>query len=464
MTSDAVGVADSSQQQDRLAWEYCYREGMELRPPPDRSATPSWKYMRQTLYSDWLHVGEGWRDSPQTKLLDDHRWQGDEIMDGVVALFDRVGAVRGREWFERAVAVGPTTVKELPEELCRLVEQVHRRPEWYDPARIERGRRLLIDASAPAKLAAGAFGIFATAISQDVSAATGATGRIVREPVRRAVESHEFFEKITYRGALVPGSDTFRLIIRVRLMHSLVRRGLRRQWGDDNFRAHGMPISNTRLAEGSGWFSSMPLLIDHMLGRRRPMRDHDDVALYWGYILYLFGVEERLIPLNGQDSFALANHIFCDAAEASPWRAELIEALLKPLQDLVPIGGRQVAALMIGAAVSVMGVDTVRDALKGTRYESLNLRRCRRWYLAMARPTAAVAAVSDRVPALHNRRWQRSDRGDYLLMAAGRAIRSYGRRHGVTDAPFAHHDQNASGASFSRRPNPVSAGIGSLRR
>lgn len=444
---------------DRLVWEYCYREGMELRPAPDRAAAPSWQYLRQTLYKDWLDVGEGWQSSTQTRLLDDHRWQGDEVMDGVVDLFDRVGAQRGRELFEQALAKDAAVLDDLPDELKVLSAQIHRLPDWHDAARIEHGRRILIDVTAPAKLAAGVFGIFATAISQDVSAATGATGRIVREPIRRAVESHEFFEKITYRGALIPGSDIFNMIVRVRLMHSLVRRGLRRQWGDDNFRAHGMPISNTRLAEGSGWFASMPLLVDHMLGRRRPMRDHDDVALYWGYILYLFGVEERLVPLNGYDSITLANHIFCDAGEASPWRAELVEALFKPLRDQVPFAGNHVAKFVIGAGVTVMGAETIREALTQTPYESVNLRECRLRYLSIARPAAAAAALSDGIPALRERRWARSERGDGTMVAIGRVIRRYGRRHGVTDVPFIHHDQNTSGDSFGRAHDVPATGV-----
>jgi hypothetical protein len=456
MTASAIGATDPGQYPDRLGWEYYYRDGMNLRAAPRRELVPSWRHLRQTLYQDWLDIGDGWHDTTQTRLLDDHRWQGDEVMDGVVDMFDRVGPDQGRALFERALTTGGAGAEELPDELRALVAHINRLPAWYDPVRIERGRRILNDVSVPGKLGAGVFGIFATAISQDVSAATGATGRIVREPIRRAVESHEFFEKVTYRGALVHGSDVVRMIVRVRLMHALVRRGLRRQWGDDNFRAHGMPISNTRLAEGSGWFASMPLLVDHMLGRRRPMRDHDDVALYWGYILYLFGVEERLIPLNGYDSLTLANHIFCDAGEASPWRAELVEGLLHPVHAQVPVIARPAITLIIlGAAVAVMGVETVQAALAGTRYEQANLQRCRRWYFAFARPSIAAAIACDRVPALGGWRWRRTARGDYVLMTLGPAIRRLGRRHGVTDVPFIHHDDSISGTSFGRRPRKV---------
>ncbi|SEA31140.1 MULTISPECIES: oxygenase MpaB family protein [unclassified Mycobacterium] len=453
MTAAATDVDGPQREPDRLEWEYYYRDGMNLRAAPRRASAPSWRHLRQTLYRDWLDVGDSWHDTVQTRLLDDHRWQGDQLMDGVVEMFDRVGPARGRELFEQAlIADGPGT-GELPDELRALVAQIHHMPTWHDPARIERGRRILNDVSVAGKLGAGVFGIFATAISQDVSAATGATGRIVREPIRRAVESHEFFEKITYRGALVPGSEAVRMIVRVRLMHALVRRGLRRQWGDDNFRTHGMPISNTRLAEGSGWFASMPLLVDHVLGRRRPMRDHDDVALYWGYILYLFGVEERLIPLNGYDSLTLANHIFCDAGEASPWRAELVEGLLHPVQAQVPAIARPaIVAIILGAAAAVMGVDTVQAALAGTRYEQANLRQCRRWYFAFARPSIAAAIACDHVPALSRWRSRRTARGDYVLTTLGPAIRSLGRRHGVTDVPFIHHDDSISGTSFGRRP------------
>ncbi|WP_050949771.1 oxygenase MpaB family protein [Gordonia effusa] len=433
---------------DRADWDHYHRPGMALRPAPDRAATPSWKTLRHNLYRNWLDVGPGWLDTPQSRLLDDHRWQGDELMDAVVDLFDDLGSARGRELVEQALAQGISSIDEPPAELIALFEHLDRVPSWYHAERIERGRLILNDVTPLAKLAAGAFGVFATATSQDVSAATGATGRIVEQPVRRAVESNEFFEKITYQGALERDSDIFAMIVRVRLMHSQVRRGLRRSWGTEDFRKHGMPISNSRLAEGSAWFASMPLLVDHLLGRRKTARDHDDVALYWGYILYLFGVEERLIPTTGHEAITLANHIFSDAGTPSKWRPELIESLLAPVADGAGRFGRVAVGMFIGAAATVMGVPTVAAALTGTRFESVAVHRWHLIHRLLGRLHARIVTRTEHIPVIARRRRANATPGDPLLIAAGRGIRAFGRRNGVTDIPFSHHDNSVSGTGL----------------
>jgi hypothetical protein len=73
---------------------YYYREGMPLRPPQmTLTDVPALGYMRHKLFDKWRHVRDAWSfGTEQTRLLDDHMWQSDELMDRVVDMFKREGA------------------------------------------------------------------------------------------------------------------------------------------------------------------------------------------------------------------------------------------------------------------------------------------------------------------------------------------------------------------------------------
>ena len=100
-----------------------------------------------------------------------------------------------------------------------------------------------------------------------MSSATGATGRLVRDPIRRQHETTDFFRKVPMSGGFAL-SPTFADIVRVRLMHSQVRYSLKRRWGAATFSSHGNPISNSDMAFGVGMFGVLPMLYDEVFGGR----------------------------------------------------------------------------------------------------------------------------------------------------------------------------------------------------
>lgn len=77
----------------RHPYDYYYRPGMPLRPPPPRAvASELWFEPRKSMLSPWLEVRLEPLETPRTRLMADHLWQGDEPMDKVVAAFRRLGA------------------------------------------------------------------------------------------------------------------------------------------------------------------------------------------------------------------------------------------------------------------------------------------------------------------------------------------------------------------------------------
>ncbi|WP_189265098.1 oxygenase MpaB family protein [Streptomyces fuscichromogenes] len=401
-----------------------------------------------------MHVSEDWNDTPQTLLLDDHLWEGDPLMDAVVGLFDTHGAPTVRKQFETALDHGIDAVDNPFPEVRELFAQLDRIPDWYDAEASERGRLRLAAVTAAGKFGAKAFGYFATAMEQHTSASVGSTGRIARQPARRLVETSQFFEEVTYHAALERRSPMFGTIVRVRLMHALVRRGLRKRWGAENFAEHGMPIPNTNMAGGSAWFATMPVLIDAAMGRPFKMRDLDDIAIHWGYILYLFGVHERIIPLTGMDSIRLADHHAACAGEPSPWRTEIVEGLIDPTVEFSGKGGPVVVGLFAGSMTSLFGPADAATFFDGTKYSGVNRAAWASAYEAWARASAMAARAGDHVPAVRERRASSAAVGDPFLMKTGTLLRKFGADHGIETVPFTHHDQSTSGSSFA----PIKSG------
>lgn len=431
-------------------FDYRYADGMTLRPAPHR-AEATWRRLRENLYSPFMAIPASWEDTPQTRLLDDHMWEGDPLIDDVVAMFERLGTKPARALFEQALTRGIGSVEDPPAELVALFAQVDRSPDWFDPAVAERGRQALSRTTGVAKLSAYSFGVFGTAMEEDVSAATGATGRLVRNPVLRAVESLQYFEQVTYRGVLERNSPMFHTVIRVRLMHGLVRRGLRRRWGAENFARRGMPISNTNLAAGSAWFSSMPPLIDHFLGRPVKLADLDDITIHWGYMLYLFGTAERIIPKTGMESIHLANHVFASAGSPAQWRPELAEALLVPFTDSVgTLGGKLSLRAFLGAAGMTLGTEAMAEFVAGTKFEQIDVRRCVRVYETAARGAARAACAKDRAVA-RGLLSPRATEADPWFVRNSKVIRRWAAKNGVHVTPYTHHDGSTAGAAFDRQ-------------
>ncbi|MDU7790797.1 MAG: DUF2236 domain-containing protein, partial [Corynebacterium sp.] len=116
-------------------FRYFYRDGMPLRPAPKRrTPTPSWSVLRHNIFDSWHSVEDSWEGygTAQTRLLDDHMWQTDEVGEKLAQAFRRDGAKESRKKFEQALNQGIDTVREPAPELVEFFQEVDRIPSWLD--------------------------------------------------------------------------------------------------------------------------------------------------------------------------------------------------------------------------------------------------------------------------------------------------------------------------------------------
>src|SRR3569623_315541 len=141
----AQSLADNG---PRHPYDYYWRPGMPLREAPARLRfDPIWTQSRRDTLSAWIDFREVPRPTPWTELFVDHLWQGDELMDAVVARFRDMGMTEGRALLDRALDLGIASVPDAPEEFVALFERLDNPPNWYDAGLWEKGRRLWNNAS-----------------------------------------------------------------------------------------------------------------------------------------------------------------------------------------------------------------------------------------------------------------------------------------------------------------------------
>ncbi|SKY33679.1 oxygenase MpaB family protein [Mycobacteroides abscessus] len=432
-------------------YDYYYRPGMDLRPIPEGKNEFGWiwRHCRHVLFDDWFDVEDHVTPTPLTRIFDDHMWQGDELMDAVVVMFERLGSAQARPLFERAITDGIESLDDPPEELRVLLEDAYRVPAWWDPAKAERGRVRLNQMSAPTMLLMTSFGVFDTVMNSDVSAATGATGRFRYQSAQRLAETNRFFSMIFDRDGLVPGSEQIKLTMRVRLVHSLARRGLRSAWGEDNFAQFGAPISNASMC---GFIEAMlgALLVDYRLGRSCTLREIDDV---WHYLLrwaLMFGVTEDLLPRTGIDAMRNLDYLLARSGDASRWRVELVEALATGMSGARTGPVRRLFAEVIaGPGSMLMGPAAMDEFFRDTTFAGVNHRLSGWLFSRAATVNANATSVVDRLPGIGLVRRQ-LDALNPNPSRVNNLLSELIEKRAKVSSTYTMHDNNTAGHAFAR--------------
>lgn len=430
---------------------------MPLRPAPPRLRFDSiWTHTRERMVSPWMEFQEVPRATAWTDLFVDHLWQGDELMDAVVARFREIGMADGRAMLDQALDGGIESVPNAPAELIALFEQLDNPPDWYDPRQWETGRQLSLDVSLAGKVGMGIGDAFGTFVGDEVAYATGQTGRFVKDFYRRNLETVAWFRNMTFPGALERWADPFKDTVRVRLMHSQVRAGLRRTWGDEQFAHHGNPISSAMMMNAAITFGLFPVLIDHAHGRTRSREDLDAVLMYWGYIAYVFGAAEELIPRNAAEALEAMDFVVAYAGGPSEWTDIMVSAAV----DGQLSAGKVKRALLtpaLGLFAYYGGEDMAQAMVRATSLAGVNLKPWIAVWKVLVNVNVGLRRLLDRTPGAAARAAGRMRDRSYLepLLALARFRAAL---KGIRGTPYDHHNNTAVVDAQCPIPHPPLAG------
>ena len=283
----------------------------------------------------WLRLVIG-RDLAPTRAEHDRvcraLWHGDPAMDALVDWMYAAGPREARGMIETALERGIGAVPDAPAELRAFFKVVDTPPAWLDKTLLADGARFIhgIGASAPFVLRDLALmgGYLLSGFNQSLVA----TGALNKSTARRVAETGKWWIDCTESNGLDRFGAGFKTTLRVRMVHSLVRRGLA---GSDKWDAAtwGMPLSQIDMVGTYLGFSVV------MLGGLRklgiPVTPHESRAVMhlWSYACWLMGVDEQWLCAREADGVVLLQHCMMTQSKPDWTTRELGQALAaEPLE------------------------------------------------------------------------------------------------------------------------------------
>lgn len=139
------------------------------------------------------------RRTELVQQLEDHFWQGDELMDAVIDLCHRIRLGAVRKMATTALSSGIESLANPPTEILSLSPQLDSIPAWPTPEESEHGR--VVFSNAPWF---GSVSSLITAQAEPVASAVGATGhytsKTTKAQTRRHLEPTHFFARVPRTG------------------------------------------------------------------------------------------------------------------------------------------------------------------------------------------------------------------------------------------------------------------------
>ncbi|MFC9893151.1 oxygenase MpaB family protein [Nocardia sp. NPDC127579] len=264
---------------------------------------------------------------------------GDPLADEVVAMFGRLPVGEGRRMFERAVESGIDSVPDAPAALRAFFAQVEAEPYWLDRGKLDRGARVVGRTSVWGGVAMGMFALMGGYLASRADKALVGTGDLNSMAPRRLAETTQWWLDVTTPGALHRHSVGYQSVLRVRLMHALVRAGMNRR-PDWDYAAWDHPVNQVLTVGTLGLFSMANLVGAQALGLRFSAGEKDAVFHLWRYVGFLLGIDQEILPTNETDT----------------WRAFWILADTEFIPDAD--SQRLAQALMSAAGGLFVGTDT----------------------------------------------------------------------------------------------------------
>jgi hypothetical protein len=225
-------------------------------------------------------------------------WEGDEFADDVADWYRQTGMASARQQLEH-VLEHPSDIEKSPDVLQRFLSRQLKQPEWLDQSQLELG-------SATCRR----IGMFGNLVMRDMALMGGYQSSALNKPLiftgalengadRRLAETRKFWIDVTRPEALRPENLGFKTSTHVRIMHSLIRRGIMKKdgWSNDEW---GVPINQADMVITNLSFSIVFLLGLRSMGFHFSKKEAEAVLHFWRYVGHLLGIDANLLPVTEQ--------------------------------------------------------------------------------------------------------------------------------------------------------------------
>ncbi|GAB20240.1 hypothetical protein GOEFS_106_01380, partial [Gordonia effusa NBRC 100432] len=234
-------------------------------------------------------------DAAQFRRLGEALTEGDPLMDELVGWMIEAGMKSTRPLFEQALARGIDSVTNAPAPLREFFAIVEDTPSWVDPAKLRLGAQTMNSG--------GADGLF---IARDVALLGGysfsgfnqtllRTGALEKGSNKRFAETSQWALDVIADGGLELFGAGYRSTLRVRLIHSLVRRHVvdLPDWDSERW---GLPINQTDMAATLVGALVAPMVGGLGIGLVNKPSEYSAVGHLARYVGWLMGVDDEFLP------------------------------------------------------------------------------------------------------------------------------------------------------------------------
>ena len=255
--------------------------------------------------------------------------EGDPLMDDVVEkMIEGAGVGALRPLFEQALEHGIDSVPDAPDFLRSFFEVIENTPDWVDADRLE--------VAAQTMNGGGCDGLY---IARDVALVGGyafsgfnqtllRTGALEKGSNTRFAETSQWALDVIADGGLRKHGVGYRSTLRVRFIHSLVRRHVAAMddWDSTQW---GLPINQTDMAATIVGSLIAPMVGGLGMGLINTPSEYRAVAHLTRYVGWLMGVADEFLPADFRDGIRILHHT--SAALSTP--DETSAQLARPMAE-----------------------------------------------------------------------------------------------------------------------------------
>ncbi|MCF8569902.1 DUF2236 domain-containing protein [Gordonia sp. HY002] len=255
--------------------------------------------------------------------------EGDPLMDDVVEkMIEGAGVGALRPMFEQALEHGIDSVPDAPDFLRSFFEVIEDTPDWVDADRLE--------VAAQTMNGGGCDGLY---IARDVALVGGyafsgfnqtllRTGALEKGSNTRFAETSQWALDVIADGGLRKHGVGYRSTLRVRFIHSLVRRHVAAMddWDSTQW---GLPINQTDMAATIVGSLIAPMVGGLGMGLINTPSEYRAVAHLTRYVGWLMGVADEFLPADFRDGIRILHHT--SAALSTP--DETSAQLARPMAE-----------------------------------------------------------------------------------------------------------------------------------
>ncbi|NKY19230.1 DUF2236 domain-containing protein [Tsukamurella spumae] len=352
---------------------------------------------------------------------------GDAPMDELVDWIYQDRDTR-KPLFERALNDGIATVPEAPSEIREFFEEMEADPDWVDWDKVLLGGQLMRSGGADGFSVARDVALMGGYLFSGFNQTLLRTGALEKGSNKRFAETSQWALDVIAPDGLRPGGVGYRSTLRVRFIHSMVRRHVT-ALPDWDAEAYGLPVNQTDMAATLVGALIAPVAVGMGLGILARPREYEAAAHLTRCVGRLMGVHDDFLPHSYRDSL----RILFQTSRALSTPDETSRALAQPMADdpmvwnyqhLSGIRRRIARSQHMSIATTYLGTAAMKE---------LGVPPTLPWYPALRIPYHLVESVLNQLPGGRERAAHRGD------ISQARFMRTLGE-----DAAVGHSAQHVT--------------------